>query len=157
MAYNNRGDAWDAKEEYDKAIADYNEAIRLDPKYAVAYNNRGAAWCAKKEYDKAIADYDEAIRLDPKYATAYNDRGGAWYDKEEYDKAIADFDEAIRLDPKYALRLRQPRHRLVRQEGVRQGDRRLHRGDPTRSQVRYRTYLPRHGLAAEEEGKIPRR
>ena len=67
-----------AKKEYDKAIADYDQAIRLDPKYAAAYHNRGLAWYAKKEYDKAIADYDEAIRLDPKYAVAYDNRGDAW-------------------------------------------------------------------------------
>ena len=48
-----------------------NEAIRLDPKIAVAYSNRGAAWWGKKEYDKAIGDYNEAIRLDPKYADRY--------------------------------------------------------------------------------------
>ena len=66
------------KEEYDKAIADYNEAIRLDPKDAAAYDNRGNAWQAKGEYDKAIADYNEAIRLDPKDADAYNGRAWLW-------------------------------------------------------------------------------
>ena len=63
------------KQNYDKAIADYNESIRLDPKYAIAYNNRGDAWYHKKEYDKAIADFNEAIRLDPKTAVAYSNRG----------------------------------------------------------------------------------
>ena len=53
---------------YDKAIADFTEAIRLDPKDADAYCNRARAYYSKGEYDKAIADYSEAIRLNPKYA-----------------------------------------------------------------------------------------
>ena len=147
-AYNNRGRLGD-KKEYDKAIADYNEAIRLDPKYAGAFNNRGNAWYDKKEYDKAIADYNEAIRLDPKIAAAFNNRGIAWYDKKEYDKAIADYNEAIRLDPSTPSPS-EPRHRLGRQEGVRQGDRRLQRGHPARSEIRRRLQQPRHRLARQE-------
>ena len=59
------------KGEYDKAIADYDEALKLDPKNALAYDSRGVAWYRKGEYDKAIADYGEAIKLDPKNAIAY--------------------------------------------------------------------------------------
>jgi tetratricopeptide (TPR) repeat protein len=89
--------------ESDKAIADYTEAIRLDPKLAMAYCNRGVAYGSKGEYDKAIADCTEAIRLDPKLDLAYELRGLAYGSKGEYDKAIADYTEAIRLDPKFAL------------------------------------------------------
>jgi lipoprotein NlpI len=87
--------------DYDRAIADYNEAIRLDPENASAYNSRGNANQAKGDHDHAIADYTEAIRLDPKYAPAYNNRGLTWYLKGGYDPAITDFNEAIRLNPKY--------------------------------------------------------
>jgi lipoprotein NlpI len=97
---NSRGDAWCDKEEYDKAIVDFNEAIRLDPKFAFPYNNRGNAWKAKKDYDKALSDYSQAIRLDPEYALAYRNRGGAWKAKRDFGKAIADFNEAIRIDPR---------------------------------------------------------
>ncbi len=100
--YEIRGSAWEAKGEYDKAISDHNEAIRLDPKFAAAYNSRGHAWKAKREIDKAISDHNEAIRLDPKFAAAYNSRGNAWKFKGEIDKAISDYNEAIRLDPKDA-------------------------------------------------------
>ena len=57
--------AWYDKKDYDKAIDDFTDAIRIDPKYATAYYNRGLVWKAKGDNDKAMADYDEAIRLDP--------------------------------------------------------------------------------------------
>src|SRR5262249_35911639 len=56
---------------YDKAIGDYTEAIRLNPKHATAYYNRGLAYTAKKEHDKVIQDFTEAIRLVPEMANAH--------------------------------------------------------------------------------------
>ena len=93
---------WGVKSERDRAIADYSEAIRLNPKDAVAFNNRGNLWKDKRDLDRAFADYNEAIRLNPKYSMAYNNRGLAWNAKRDLDRAISDYDEAIRLDPKYA-------------------------------------------------------
>jgi tetratricopeptide (TPR) repeat protein len=66
-AYNNRGVAYKAKGDLNRAIADYNQAIALDPKYAVAYYNRGVMYNDKGDLDRAIADYNRAIALDPKY------------------------------------------------------------------------------------------
>jgi tetratricopeptide (TPR) repeat protein len=65
-ALNNRGIAYDTKGDHDRAIADYDEAIRVNPKFAFAFNNRGTAYKNKGDPDSAIADYNEAIRLDPK-------------------------------------------------------------------------------------------
>ena len=73
--YCKRGAAYFDKGEYDKAIADCTEAIRLNPKDAKFYYNRGNAYGRKGEYDKAIADCTEAIRLDPKHALSYCGRG----------------------------------------------------------------------------------
>jgi tetratricopeptide (TPR) repeat protein len=50
---------------YDRAIADYNAAIRLDPKSALAFIGRGDAYTSKGDHDRAVADYNEAVRLDP--------------------------------------------------------------------------------------------
>jgi tetratricopeptide (TPR) repeat protein len=103
LPYNMRGVIWRAKGELDRAFADIDEAIRLDPNGPRAYYNRGLAWRAKGDLDRAIADYTDAIRLNARYRNAYNDRGSAWRDKGDLDRAIADFDEAIRLDPTYSI------------------------------------------------------
>jgi tetratricopeptide (TPR) repeat protein len=90
------------KREWDKAIADYTEAIRLDPKDVLAYGSRGFAYSHKGDLDKAIADYTEAIHLDSKRASTYGNRGMAYAQKGDLGKAISDYSEAIRLDPKDA-------------------------------------------------------
>ena len=79
-----------------------DEALRLDPKLALAYLNRGNAYYNKGNLDIAIADYDEALRLNPKLALAYDNRGNAYGKEGDPDRAIADYDAAIRLDPKLA-------------------------------------------------------
>jgi tetratricopeptide (TPR) repeat protein len=96
ITYYNRG------LEYDGAIADYTQAIRLNPKYVHAYNNRGSALNTRREYDRALNDLNEAIRLDPKYAMAYANRGIVWENKREFDRALADYTESIRLEPRRA-------------------------------------------------------
>jgi len=101
-AYYKRGIAWLDEGEWDKAIADFTQAIRLDPKSSNPYNDRGVAWYLRGEYDKAIADCSEAIRLNPKDEMAYGNRGLTWSCKGEWDKAIADYNEAILLAPKCA-------------------------------------------------------
>ena len=88
--------------DYDRAIADFNEAIRLDPKSSLAFINRGDTYTNKGDHDRAIADYNEAIRLDANNALALSARGVAYANKGDNDRAIADFNRAIRLDPKSA-------------------------------------------------------
>jgi tetratricopeptide (TPR) repeat protein len=100
-AYTNRGLAYWAKQDYDHAITDYNESIRIEPSNAIAFSNRGLAYWAKHDYDRAITDYNEAIRINPKFAQAYTNRGLSYNDKGDYDRAIADHDRALRIDPKF--------------------------------------------------------
>jgi tetratricopeptide (TPR) repeat protein len=86
------------KKDYDQALAEFSEAIRLDPKDPIAYRNRGLLWQNKKEYDKALDDYNHAIQLDSNHASAYRHRANIWKDKGNYDNAIADYSEAIRIN-----------------------------------------------------------
>ena len=58
------------RREYEKAVADYNEAIRLDPKDAAPHNNLALVYgIGRGEDDKAIAELNEAIRLNPSTST----------------------------------------------------------------------------------------
>lgn len=100
LIYYNRGNAYKDKGQFDRAIQDYDEAIRLDPEYANSFNNRGYAYNAKRQHDRAIMDFNEAIRLNPKLVNAFIDRGYSYGSNGQYERAIQDFDEAIRLDPK---------------------------------------------------------
>src|SRR5258707_654443 len=72
-----RGMAYQAKGDLARAMANFNESMRVDPTYPGAYNNRGVVWYHKSDFNRAIADYDQAIQLDPKYALAYVNRGAA--------------------------------------------------------------------------------
>ena len=99
-AYRFRGLAYNYRGDFDRAIPDLNEAIRLGERHSGVYNDRGWAYDGKGEYDRAIVDLNEAIRLNPSLSVAYTNRGRAYYEKGDYDRAILDVNEVIRLDPR---------------------------------------------------------
>ena len=92
-----RGIAHQAKGEFDLAIADCSEAIRLDPHNAYAFFNRGNAHRANGEYSEAIADYTESLRLDPTDADLFLNRALALQAIGALDQAIADYSQVIRV------------------------------------------------------------
>lgn len=98
----NRGVSHLRSKEADRAIADFDEAIRLRTDFAEAYAYRGATYLNKNQAQKAINDLDRAIRLKPNYPDSHYYRGVAYLGKEQPERAIPEFDEAIRLNSKYA-------------------------------------------------------
>jgi tetratricopeptide (TPR) repeat protein len=105
IIYYDRGNGYRNKGLNDQAIADYTEAITLNPNYDNAYDNRGIVYRDKGLYDQAIADYMQAIALKPDKANAYYNRGGAYEEKGQRDQAIADYRMALKLAPNYQLPL----------------------------------------------------
>jgi tetratricopeptide (TPR) repeat protein len=65
-----RAGAFDRKDQIDRAIADDDSALRLDPALADVYNARGELWRRKEDRPHALADFGAAIRLNPQHAAA---------------------------------------------------------------------------------------
>ena len=93
-----RGKVWFYLGDRDKAMADLDRGLRLNPESS-ALTIRAWIWKQKGDADKAIADFDAAIRLNPRESLAWRVRGATWASKDEYGKALEDFSEAIRVDP----------------------------------------------------------
>ena len=98
--YRDRGDAYSNHKDYEKAIADFNEAIRLKPKQGAStyYGGRGWAYFNQQDNVHAIADFDEAINLDATIALN-RFRRGLVYKALKNDQRLDDFSEAVKLEP----------------------------------------------------------
>ena len=111
-AYGKRGDAFAETHDHSRAVADYDEAIRLGADraggsegdrrgaardLADAYYKRGSFYVWRQgDFDRGIADLDKALELDPDHVMAYRTRGWAHQRNGDYDRANADYDAAIR-------------------------------------------------------------
>ncbi|WP_249794805.1 tetratricopeptide repeat protein [Bradyrhizobium monzae] len=99
FAYEGRGRIALRHGDNGRAIADFNEAIHLNPNRASLYRDRAQAYRQNGELSLAIADFDEAIALDPKPALPYHERGLALAAMGDLDRAILSYSTAVRLDP----------------------------------------------------------
>jgi protein O-mannosyl-transferase len=102
LAWNNRGQWKYETGDQKGAIADYEQAIALEPRYATPYNNRGAVRLDQQRYGEALADFERAIDLDAKNFVAFYNRGNVYFDYRDLSKALADYEKAIALNPNYA-------------------------------------------------------
>jgi tetratricopeptide (TPR) repeat protein len=65
-----RAGVYTRKDQADRAIADYDAALRLDPTQAVLFNARGELWRKKGDRPRAVRDFGAAIKLDPQLDVA---------------------------------------------------------------------------------------
>jgi tetratricopeptide (TPR) repeat protein len=97
-----RGNAKWEQGDYQGAIIDCTEAIRLKPDYAEAYMRRGTVYSTLEKYADALHDFNKSISFKSDYAYAYNNRGVTKYKTGDKTGAFADYSVAIHLQPDYA-------------------------------------------------------
>jgi len=97
-----RGNVQHELQQYESALASYDQAIALKPDYAEAYANRGNTLHELQRYDDALLSCDQAIAINPLLEVAYNNRGNIRKSIGQTEAAIADFDQAVALNPDYA-------------------------------------------------------
>ncbi len=99
FVFNSRGLGYRRLNEPDRAIRDFDEAIRLSPSLAQAFNNRGLAYSDKGQSARAIQDFDQATRLAPTRFAAFVNRCLERAIIGQLPQAQADCQEALRLKP----------------------------------------------------------
>lgn len=99
----NRGVLLEAMGQPDKALAVYEETIRLFPRQVLGYNNRGLMRLRRGELELAIQDFDRATETDPAYAPAWTNRGTAYIQRGNTESALSDLEKAVRLSPRESI------------------------------------------------------
>lgn len=100
-AYEQRAIAWSGLSNMDKAIPDFDEAIRLRPKEPRLLVGRAEAFRRKGQFTKAWTDLDHAVSLAPDRPGVYSLRGTAWLDVGQPARALDDSRQAIRINPNW--------------------------------------------------------
>lgn len=100
LVYGNRGWCYTKCGNDDRAIRDFTESIRLDPRPTYSVLDRGLAYYRKGEVDKALADFETALAKDPNLTEAHYRRAVIYAWKGELEKAIASYNETIRCEPR---------------------------------------------------------
>jgi tetratricopeptide (TPR) repeat protein len=98
-AFSNRGSLFLLTNDPERAVADFETALRIERSDPTLYFNRGLAYSRLGRHVQAIADYTQATRLDPKLAIAYHNRGREHELLGSRDDAIRDYEAALRFKP----------------------------------------------------------
>src|SRR6266704_3371689 len=97
--YQQRGYAAASNHQFQDAINDYSEALKLTSQDVRIYEQRAAVEMKIQDYDKALADYSEVIKLKPNEARYYNYRAYIYELKNDSKNSIADTEKVLKMDP----------------------------------------------------------
>jgi tetratricopeptide (TPR) repeat protein len=101
-AYLIRAFVYEQVQEFQKSLADYNQAIIIDPKFYQAYYNRGLLKDEKlNDIQGALFDYNQAIAINPKYSQAYGNRAFLKEKLNDIQGALVDYNQAIAINPEF--------------------------------------------------------
>jgi len=101
-AYNNRGNYYyRSARRVEEALADYDEALALNPLAARTWMNKAMVLADQNRNDSALVSFDHVLELRPNNTEALNNRGVIEYRTGDLAKALADFSRAIDLNPEY--------------------------------------------------------
>src|SRR6266496_690771 len=98
--YQQRGYAAASNQQFQDAINDYGEAIKITPEDARIYEQRAAVEMKLNDMDKALADYSEAIKLKPGEVLYYGYRSYIYEVKGDFFNYMANTEKVLKLDPK---------------------------------------------------------
>lgn len=97
--HNERGVAYSGNGQYDLAIEEFNNALKIDPLSFGTYNNRGIAFAKEGQFGAAIADFTRALEINQNDASTYYNRGLTYAFVNRFDLALADFNKSLALNP----------------------------------------------------------
>jgi Flp pilus assembly protein TadD len=83
-----KGKALAKRTKFKEAMAHYEKAITLDPKYPESWYLRASVFAETGRYKEAIADCDKAISLDQNYSDAWSKKGLVLYNLERFEEAV---------------------------------------------------------------------
>jgi tetratricopeptide (TPR) repeat protein len=91
------GKARTEAEDYNRALAAYGEASRLDPQAVAPINAEAGVYARKGEFDKALALYDRALKMDPNAPATYRARAEVFYAKGDHKRALKEIDRVLKF------------------------------------------------------------
>lgn len=94
-------DKTNIKNEYERSLSDYTNAIQLNPKLAEAHIGRGNIYSILEKYELALTDYSAAIALNANDADIYFNRAGTYTLMKQYTQAINDYTKALSLNSSF--------------------------------------------------------